>query len=298
MIVICISDAPPSLRGDLSKWLIEINVGVYVGRVSARVREELWKRVVKSVKAGRATMVYRAQNEQGMAFRVHNSEWLPIDFDGLKLMLHPCHRRETNQTAVKLGFSNAARKLYAKNMQYKTKRNHQACHPDSYIILDIETTGLNEIEDEIIEIGALCVENGEIMRSFYHLTRIEGDLPDKITKLTGITTEMLNSKGKDLEDVLLELLEFIKDYPIVAHNASFDMAFIRENCLAFDIQPPKNRVIDTLEISKRLLPECSHRLADLVKFFELPYSGSHRCQFDCENLLGVYRKLIEMEADE
>ena len=102
MIVICVSDAPPSLRGDLSKWLIEINVGVYVGRVSARVREELWKRVVKSVKAGRATMVYRAQNEQGMEFRVHNSEWQPIDFDGLKLMLHPSQRRETNQSTIKL----------------------------------------------------------------------------------------------------------------------------------------------------------------------------------------------------
>lgn len=295
MIVICITDAPPSLRGDLSKWLIEINVGVYVGRVSARVRDELWKRVVKNVKAGRATMVYRAQNEQGMAFRVHNSAWLPIDFDGLKLMLHPNKAYVKQTPEIKAGFSHASIRLKQKSKHQFQSRKSKLEHPESYIILDIETTGLNEIEDEIIEIGAFRVEHGTLTDSFVHLTQIDGALPDKITKLTGITSAMLDSHGRDLEDVLLELVDFIGDFPIVAHNARFDMAFIRENCLAFDIQPPKNRVIDTLELAKRLLPGRSHRLEDLVGHFQLPVSGSHRCQHDCENLFKVYQKLIEMD---
>ncbi|MCL2137469.1 MAG: type I-E CRISPR-associated endoribonuclease Cas2e [Coriobacteriia bacterium] len=110
MIVITVSDCPIALRGDLTKWLFEINTGVYVGRVSARVRENIWDRVKDSIKQGRATMVYSAQNEQGMNFRVHNCEWEPIDFDGVKLMLRPSSARVKKLGALRLGFSNASRR--------------------------------------------------------------------------------------------------------------------------------------------------------------------------------------------
>lgn len=73
MTVIVLSDCPPKLRGDLTKWLLEISTGVYVGKVSARVRDELWLRVCDNLKSGRASMVYSTNNEQGMDFRVHNS---------------------------------------------------------------------------------------------------------------------------------------------------------------------------------------------------------------------------------
>jgi CRISPR-associated protein Cas2 len=66
MIILTLTDCPPSLRGDLSKWLVEISTGVYVGRVSARVRESLWERVKEYAKTGRATLVYPAKNEQRM----------------------------------------------------------------------------------------------------------------------------------------------------------------------------------------------------------------------------------------
>ena len=82
MIVIILNNCPPALRGDLTKWLQEVNTGVYVGQVSARVRDELWARVQGNVKSGRATMVFNTNNEQGMDFRVHNTSWEPIDFDG------------------------------------------------------------------------------------------------------------------------------------------------------------------------------------------------------------------------
>ena len=63
MIVITLSDCPPKVRGDLSKWLIEINTGVYVGQVSARVREELWKRICENLHTGRATMVFHTDRK-------------------------------------------------------------------------------------------------------------------------------------------------------------------------------------------------------------------------------------------
>ena len=73
MTIIVLTDCPPRLRGDLTKWLMEINTGVYVGNLNPRVRDALWERVCDHVKSGRATMVYRANNEQHMQFRVHNT---------------------------------------------------------------------------------------------------------------------------------------------------------------------------------------------------------------------------------
>ena len=84
MIVVSLTNCPPRLRGDLTKWLIELNAGVYVGNVSARVRDELWQRICEHVKDGRATMVFSAHNEQGLDFRVHNTTWIPKDFDGIR----------------------------------------------------------------------------------------------------------------------------------------------------------------------------------------------------------------------
>ena len=89
MVVIVLNDCPPKLRGDLSKWLFEINTGVYVGNISARVRDLLWERICNNVKHGQATMVYPAQGEQKLEFCVHNTNWKVVDFDGIKLMQRP-----------------------------------------------------------------------------------------------------------------------------------------------------------------------------------------------------------------
>ena len=101
MIVLTIANCPPKLRGDLSKWLLEINTGVYVGRVSARVREALWQRVCENIRDGQATMVFTANNEQHMDFYVHNTAWEPVDLDGIKLMKHP-HRHNAAESGLKV----------------------------------------------------------------------------------------------------------------------------------------------------------------------------------------------------
>ena len=88
MTVVILMDCPPKLRGDLTKWMLEINTGVYVGRVSARVRDQLWERICANVKTGRATMVCRANNEQRMDFRVHNTTWQPAEVNASALAIH------------------------------------------------------------------------------------------------------------------------------------------------------------------------------------------------------------------
>ncbi len=87
MTVVVLVAVPSGLRGHLTRWLLEIAPGVFVGNITARVREHLWERVTRHMgEDGRAVMVFRARNEQGLGFKVHGGEWEPADYDGLMLI--------------------------------------------------------------------------------------------------------------------------------------------------------------------------------------------------------------------
>ena len=105
MIVIVLSACPVSLRGDLTKWILEIHPGVFVGRVSARIREKLWDRVLGSSGTGRATMVYPADNEQRLEFKINNADWEPVDYEGVRLIYRPVNRK----VVPKSGWSKASK---------------------------------------------------------------------------------------------------------------------------------------------------------------------------------------------
>lgn len=89
MMTLVLTACPAGLRGDLTKWLMEISAGVFVGDPPARVRDMLWLRVVDTCKDGRAILVHTANNEQGFEYRVHRHDWVPTEHDGLTLMLRP-----------------------------------------------------------------------------------------------------------------------------------------------------------------------------------------------------------------
>lgn len=89
MTVLVLTAVPPGLRGFLTRWMLEISAGVFVGKVTRRVRDLLWARTIKMVRTGRAILVFSARNEQGMDFLVHGHHWQPIDIDGITLMLRP-----------------------------------------------------------------------------------------------------------------------------------------------------------------------------------------------------------------
>ncbi|WP_290217964.1 type I-E CRISPR-associated endoribonuclease Cas2e [Corynebacterium atrinae] len=109
MIVLVVTACPAGLRGDLTKWLMEITPGVFVGQPSARVRDLLWERTIDLCRDGRALLVHNSNSEQGMEFRTHRHDWTPTDFDGMSLMLRPAKRAAERRT----GWSNARR--YRKN---------------------------------------------------------------------------------------------------------------------------------------------------------------------------------------
>ncbi|MDI1461079.1 type I-E CRISPR-associated endoribonuclease Cas2e [Catellatospora sp. KI3] len=109
MVVIVLTVCPSGLRGYLTQWLLEISAGVYVGHVSARIRERLWERVVGMAGAGRALMVFHTRGEQRMSFVVHDHHWTPVDVDGVTLMLRPLDGGVANP-ALRPGWSKAGRR--------------------------------------------------------------------------------------------------------------------------------------------------------------------------------------------
>jgi CRISPR-associated protein Cas2 len=294
MIVIILNNCPPALRGDLTKWLQEVNTGVYVGQVSARVRDELWARVQGNVKSGRATMVFNTNNEQGMDFRVHNTSWEPIDFDGLKLMLRPSPARIQKLSEKRLGFSKAARAR--KGKQISRRKRKSSASFDSYVVVDLETTGLSFTEDEIIEIGAILVKDKQIEASYSALIKPNKKLPASIQSLTGISNEMLDVEGRVLSEVIPEFLTFVEDLPIVSHNVNFDYGFLRLACQNLNLPLLSNRSIDTLSLARRLLDDVrDFKLQTLVEYFNIETDTKHRSLADCISTHMVYEKLIEIQ---
>lgn len=109
MVVLVLTACPSGLRGHLTRWLLEISAGVFVGRVSARVRDLMWERVVELSKDGRAIMVYSARGEQGLAFKVHRHNWKTVDMDGVELMLRPIQGSGSATPQLGAGWSNASK---------------------------------------------------------------------------------------------------------------------------------------------------------------------------------------------
>lgn len=117
MIVVVLTACPAGLRGDLTRWLLEISAGVFVGHVSAKVRDQLWERIVGLVRDGRAIMVYSARNEQHLAFRVHRADWTPVDCDGLELIRRPSNKSQSKSDSRRSGWSNASKWRAARKYQ-------------------------------------------------------------------------------------------------------------------------------------------------------------------------------------
>lgn len=282
------TDCPPRLRGDLSKWLCEINTGVYVGQLSSRVRDALWDRVCQNLQTGRATMVYTTNGEQKMDFRVHNTAWTPVDLDGIKLMRRPLPQGAAEDRALKPGFSKAAkRQMAARRAGAKPRAGERV------VLIDLETTGLQPDRDEIIEFGALRLDGGR-EEEFSCLVRPQRPLPKAITELTGITDALLQEQGLAAEQALGRFLAFVGRDKLVGYNLSFDMAFLRAACQRAGRPMPANRSVDLLSLARRKVSGVGNfKLATLAAHFGLAQPITHRALADCRLMRELYNKLNE-----
>ncbi|RKJ48052.1 PHP domain-containing protein, partial [Butyricicoccus sp. 1XD8-22] len=152
----------------------------------------------------------------------------------------------------------------------------------TYVVFDVETTGLSTAYDTIIELAAVKIKEGKVIDKFERFANPHRPLTPKIIELTHITDDMLTN-APEVDQVVSEFREFIGDAIVVAHNASFDIGFLYTAYAKAGIQGVVHPVIDTLELSRMLNPTLkSHRLNTLSKRYGIELTQHHRAIYDTE----------------
>jgi len=164
---------------------------------------------------------------------------------------------------------------------------------DEFIVFDIETTGLDAEKDTITEIGAVKVKNGEICERFSTFVNPGRPIPEAITRLTGITDDMVKD-APETGAALDAFLQFAGNSPVVAHNAAFDTGFISYNCRKYG-RPFNNAVVDTLQLSRFLLDKLGkHKLDIIAKHLGVKLENHHRAVNDAEATAKIFIRFAEM----
>ncbi|MBQ2737518.1 MAG: PHP domain-containing protein, partial [Clostridia bacterium] len=163
---------------------------------------------------------------------------------------------------------------------------------DEFVVFDIETTGTSFRNCKIIEIGAVKIKGGEVIDSFDIFVDPEEHIPEKITELTSITDEMVAGADKEPE-AIKKFLEYIGDRMLIAHNANFDVSFIKVAAERLGIRL-KNTYLDTLGLSRYLNPKLSnHKLDTLVKHYEIGEFHHHRASDDALVTARIFIKMLD-----
>ncbi|MFZ4703089.1 MAG: PolC-type DNA polymerase III [Candidatus Methylumidiphilus sp.] len=160
--------------------------------------------------------------------------------------------------------------------------------PEHFIVLDLETTGLNADRNKIIEIAAIKAHrDSNTHETLSCLIKIKGKVPEKITQLTGITDEMIAAEGDTIEEALPKFIEFFGDLRLVSFNAPFDMGFLQAAAKAQGLSI-RNPYSCALDMARRAWPgRKSYKLAELAKDGKLT-TQSHRALQDCQLALTIY----------
>lgn len=162
--------------------------------------------------------------------------------------------------------------------------------PERFVIFDLETTGLDPLKHEIIEIGAIRVDrDADALDTFSALTTPKGRLSAKIAALTGITPDMLARDGRPLGEALAQFRDFVGDSPLIAFNADFDREFLRAACKRAKIPVFQNPFWCALKMARRAWPNRrSYKLVDLARDGGLADRQTHRALDDCQITMKVY----------
>lgn len=163
----------------------------------------------------------------------------------------------------------------------------------TYCVLDIETTGLSKQTDKITEFGIMKVKDGEVIDTFECFVNPERPIPEKVVEVTHITDEMVKD-AETIDVVLPKVLDFVKDSIIVAHNADFDVGFIKYNAEQLGYELP-NTYIDTLAMAKALFPDFKkYKLGLIAEKLDIKVEVAHRALADVETLVAVFNVMLKM----
>lgn len=163
--------------------------------------------------------------------------------------------------------------------------------PESYVVIDVETTGLDPSKDHLIELAALKIKNGNIEDSFSSLVNPAMEIDSFISNLTGITNKQLELAPAPKE-ILPQFRDFIGDNIVVGHNINFDINFLYDNFLKYSNVYFSNDYLDTLRLSKRYIPNApSYKLTALADFLNIPAKEAHRALVDCHTTNSLFLML-------
>lgn len=163
---------------------------------------------------------------------------------------------------------------------------------EDMVIFDIETTGFSSVNDRIIEIGGVKVRNGEVIDEFSAFINPNRPIPMKITELTGITDAMVKD-APGIEKVIQDFYEFIKGATLVAHNAYFDVGFIRKNLADLGLFI-NNPILDTVPLSRFLYKELKrHRLDVIARHLGIDMGAHHRAVDDAKTTHRILSKSLD-----
>lgn len=166
---------------------------------------------------------------------------------------------------------------------------------DEYVVLDLEMTGLSAKTDQIIEIGAVKIKNNQMVDTMECLVNPKCKIPTRVVELTGITDEMVQS-GRDKDEAIKELLDFIDGNILVGQNVNFDYSFLKQWAVNHK-QPLEAKACDTLKIARVLLPpEQPKKLENLCQYFGIERAREHRALDDAIETWQVFEKLKNLGA--
>ncbi|TFG77992.1 MAG: WYL domain-containing protein [Thermodesulfobacteriales bacterium] len=165
-----------------------------------------------------------------------------------------------------------------------------------FAFLDVETTGLDPNSgDKICEIAVIKTVNGQIADEFVTLLNPGRNIPERAVSIHGITQTMVN-RAPFFRDIANDLLNFLNDTVIVAHNARFDLEFLRSELRNLNLYLPENNIIDTLAIARRYYTFPSNSLGDIARYIGLPIDKQHRALADVtttKDILEYFMKDLE-----
>lgn len=181
-------------------------------------------------------------------------------------------------------------------------QNQKTLAQVTFIVLDLETTGASPQQGcGITEIGAIAVRGGEVLGEFSTFVNPQVQLPDYIVNLTGITDEMLVDAPL-ISEVFPDFIKFIdrhEDIHLVAHNAPFDIGFLKAAATSLALEWPKYEVIDTVKLARRVIDRSeilNYKLGTLSQFFDTKALPNHRALDDVKTTVEVLHRLIERLA--
>jgi len=159
-----------------------------------------------------------------------------------------------------------------------------------FVVFDLETTGLNNRKDRIVELGAIKFSNGNACDNMNFLINPEIPIPPIASSIHGIYEKDVRNKPL-IEEILPEFLSFIDGTVLVAHNASFDVGFIKKALGRAGLPIPEIRVLDTIKLAKKAWPgRKSYSQLNLAKFLSIEVQNAHRAEDDCRVCLEILKK--------